>query len=344
MNTINIPTMKSMISHLGIRKQRPLYFWGASGIGKSEGVQQSCAEHDGVMCDIRVSQYESIDFRGIPDIQAGATVWNMPATLPFKGNTKFELADPGKPIYMFLDEINQGDPSVMSVCYQLLNDRRIGEHELLDNVVMIGAGNREADRGVTNKFPAPLSNRGTHAELAPDVKAWSVWAAKAKLPGALIGFLNFRSELLHTFDPAKPVKAFATPRTWSFVAEDMADEQLPADVRAAAMAGSVGEGPAIELGAFIDIMSKLVPIEQIIANPELVDIDPKLDIQWAMATHVAANMTATTVDQLHKFLKRLEPEMTVMAWTLAINRDEDLCDTNAFLYAYAPAYRSLFTA
>lgn len=36
--------------------------------------------------------------------------------------------------------------------------------------------------------------------------------------------------------------------------------------------------------------------------------------------------------------------MTVMAWTLGINRDEDLCDTNAFLYGYAPQYRGLFTS
>lgn len=340
--TISIPQMKGMISHLGIRKRRPLYFHGASGIGKSEGIQQSCAEHEGIMVDIRVSQYESIDFRGIPDVQLGATVWNMPATLPFKGNAKFAMADPSKPIYMFLDEINQGDPSVLSVCYQLINDRRVGEHELMDNVVIICAGNRAKDRGVTTKFPDPLSNRMTHAELIPDVKAWSAWASKANVSPTLIGFLNFRSELLHTHDPLKPVEAFATPRTWSFVNEDFCDPDLPDDLKQAAISGSVGPGPGIELGAFVEIMNSIRPIEEIIADPMGVPIEGGLDIQWAMATHVAGNMNKDNADALHKFLERLEPEMVVMAWTMAVQRDEDITDTNAFLFGYGPKFRGLF--
>jgi len=346
MQVINMPTMLGMIHHLGVRKRRPLYFWGASGIGKSEGIHQSCADHEGVMVDIRVSQYESIDFRGIPDIQASTTVWNMPATLPFKGNPKFEppFVDPNKPIYLFLDEINQGDPSVMSVCYQLVNDRRIGEFELLDNVIIIAAGNREQDKGVTNRFPAPLGNRGTHAELVADIKSWSNWAQGAGMPMELIGFLNFRDSLLHTFDPNKPVKAFATPRTWSFVAEDMQDKEMPEEVRIAAMSGSVGEGPAVELAGFLEIMKSLVPIEQIIKDPLGVPVETKLDIQWAMATHVAGHMDKDTAGPLHKFLNRLEPEMVVLAWTMAINRDNSICETDAFLTQYAVNYRSMFAS
>lgn len=335
-------TMKGMIQHLGIRKRRALYFHGASGIGKSEGIAQSCAENEGVMVDFRVSQYESVDLRGIPDIQGGTTVWNMPATMPFKGNPKFAMAPADKPIYLFADEINQGDPSVLSVLYQLFNDYRIGEHELMDNVVLIAAGNRDTDRGTTNRFPAPLANRMTHAELVPDINAWSQWAAGAGIPPTLIGFLNFRSELLHTFDPEKPVKAFATPRTWGFVAEDFADTEMPTDVKTAAMAGSVGEGPAVELMAFADIMNNLVPIEQIIADPEGVEISKKMDLQWAMATHIAGHMNKETADPLHKCLARMEPEMTVMAWTMAIRRVPDVTDTNAFLFGYANNYRSLF--
>ena len=344
MQLVNIPTMKQMISHIGVKKRRPLFFHGPSGIGKSEGIQQSALEHDATMVDIRVSQYESIDFRGIPDIQLGTTVWNMPATLPFKGNAKFDndFSDPSKAIYLFLDEVNQGDPSVLSVLYQLINDRRIGEHELLDNVVMICAGNREQDRGVVNKFPAPLANRMTHAELQADIKSWSTWAAGAGVSPTLIGFLNFRSELLHTFDENKPVKVFATPRTWSFVNEDFSDDTLPQEVKHASMSGSVGEGPATELLGFMEIMNSIVPIEQIIADPTGVPVESRLDLQWAMATHVAGNMAKGNADALHQFLVRLEPEMTVMAWQMAIVRDSDITDSNAFLYQFAPQFRGLF--
>lgn len=341
MQVVNIPTMKGMIHHLGVRKHRPLAFWGPSGIGKSEAVAQSAQEHDATLVDIRLSQYESVDLRGIPDIQLGSTVWNAPATLPFKGNAKFVEDD--KPIYLFLDEINSAEPSTAAVAYQLVNDRRVGEHQLMDNVVIIAAGNREKDRGVVNRFPAPLANRFTHAELIADVKPWSVWAAKAGVSATVIGFLNFRSDLLHTFDPDQPQKVFATPRTWKFAADDFADELIPADVKGPALSGSVGEGPATELMAFAEIMASIRPIEEIIKDPMGVPIEGKLDLHWAMATHVAGNMNKENVAPLHKFLARLEPEMVVMAWTLAINRDEDITDSDTFLNEYARTYRGLFT-
>ena len=340
MQVINIPTMQQMIKHVGVKKRRPLFFWGASGIGKSEGIHQSAADHGAIMVDIRVSQYESVDFRGIPDTTHGLTVWNMPATLPFKGNPKFN--EDGPLIFLFLDEVNQGDPSVLSVLYQLIQDRRVGEHELMNNVVIICAGNREIDRGSTTKWAYPLGNRGTHAELIPDVQAWGKWAGRAGLSPIVIGFLNFRSELLYTFDPAAPQKVFASPRSWTFAEQDFVDTEMPADARIAAMAGSVGEGPAIELAGFAEVMASLRPIEEIIKDPMGVPVEERLDLQWAMATHVAGNMNKHNVDQLHKFLTRLEPEMAVMAWMLAIARDEDISETNAFLTGFAVQYRGLF--
>lgn len=341
MQTISIPTMKNLIKHVGVRKRRPVVFWGPSGIGKSEAIAQSAADHDAVLVDVRLSQYESVDLRGIPDIQTGSTVWNAPATLPFKGNARF--AEDGVPIFLFLDEINSAEPSTAAVAYQLVNDRRVGEHELMENVVIIAAGNRESDRGVTNRFPAPLANRFTHAELAPDIASWSKWASKAGVSPTVIGFLNFRPELLHTFDPQKPVKVFATPRTWKFASDDFSDTELPLDVRIAAISGSVGEGPATELQGFAEIMDSLVPIEQIIADPENVLVEKRLDLQWAMATHVAGHMSKSNVAALHKYLKRMDPEMVIMAWTMALNRDPEIIETDAFLYDFSAQYSGLFT-
>ncbi len=342
MQVINIPTMKAMIHHIGVVEREPLCFHGPSGVGKSEGIEQSALEHDGILVDIRLSQYESVDLRGIPDIQSGSTVWNAPATIPFKGNRRFEMADPSKPIFLFLDEIDAAEPSTAAVAYQLVNDRRVGEHELLDNTIIVAARNRAQDKGVSNRVPAPLNNRFTHAELVADVKPWSAWAATAGISDVVIGFLNFRDSLFHTFDPAKPTPAFATPRSWVKAARYFASTTMPADVKGPAISGAVGEGPAVELQAFADIMSSLVPIEQIIADPKGVQVGSEMDIQWALATHVAGHMTKDTATPLQTFLDRLAPEMVVMAWTLAINKDADLTDTDAFLNGYAPRYHGLF--
>lgn len=345
MQIITIPQTKQFVRLAGVKKRRPVYIHGPSGCGKSEAVEQLCEEMGGTLVDIRLSQYEAIDLRGIPDIQAGTTVWNVPATLPFKGNAKFDndLTDHSKPIFLFFDEANQGDESVLSVMYQITQNRRCGEHELMDNVHIILAGNRAKDKGYTKKFPAPLNNRLKHCEVVPDIKSWTKWAsASGVISPIIIGFLNFRDELLYNFDSDKPVECFATPRAWHNANEDFLDDEMSDDIKAAAMAGTVGEGPAVELMGFAAIMDTLRPIEEIIAEPETTPVPTQLDHQWAMATHVASHMTKDTTDQLHKYLDRMEPEMVVMAWTMAIQKNEEVTDTNAFLFSYASKYRGLF--
>ncbi len=342
MQVVNINTMKSMIDHVGVRHRRPLMFWGPMGVGKTEAVEQSAAEHDAVLVDVRLSQYESVDFRGIPDIVEGSTVWNMPATLPFKGNPRFN-EDEGL-IYLFLDEINSGHPSVLAVCYQLLNQRRVGEHQLMDNVVILSAGNRDTDRGVTNRMPAPLLDRLIQAEIVADIKAWSGWAQRSgKIPAVGIAYLNFQPDELHTFDPASVEKTFASPRSWEYAFEFYQDTNMPEDVRIAAMSGAVGEPRVIKFTAFTEIWGSLPKIEDILANPDKIAVPSEMDRSYAMAVHVSSHMTKDNAGLLHRYLDRMEPEFVVLAWTLAIGRDDMVTDSDAFLHSYAPKYRQLFS-
>lgn len=341
MQVVNIPTLKSMIAHVGVNHRRPLMIWGPMGVGKTEAVEQSAAEHNGSLVDIRLSQYESVDFRGIPDIVEGSTVWNMPATLPFKGNPRFS-EDDGL-IFLFLDEMNSGHPSVLAVCYQLLNQRRVGEHRLMDNVVLLAAGNREGDRGVTNRMPAPLLDRMIQVEVAPDIKSWSGWAQRSqKVPPVGIAYLNFQPEQLHTFDPASAEKTFATPRSWEYAFEFFLDTAMPEDVRTASMAGAVGEARVITFTAFSEMFGKLPSIDQIIANAETIAVPTEMDQRYAMAVHVSGHMAKDNASRLQVYLDRMDPEFVVLAWTLAIQRDDMITDTDAFLLNYAPRYRALW--
>lgn len=341
MQVITVPLMKAAIHHAGVRHRRPLMFWGPMGVGKTEAVEQSAREHEAVLIDVRLSQYESVDFRGIPDIVAGSTVWNMPATLPFKGNPRFD--EDGALIYLFLDEINSGHPSVLAVCYQLLNQRRVGEHELMDNVVILAAGNRDTDRGVTNRMPAPLLDRLIQYELVADVKSWTAWAQRSgKVPPVGIAYLNFQPEELHTFDPASSEKTFASPRSWEYGFEFFMDKDMPEDVRLASMSGAVGEPRVIKFTAFNEMWGSLTPIADIIANPSKVPVPTEMDRRYAMAVHVSGHMRKDNADALQVYLDRMDPEFVVLAWTLAITRDDTITDSNAFLHSYAPRYRALW--
>lgn len=341
MHTLTLLELPAFITHVAVNHREPVMVWGPPGCGKSEAVAQVCADHGGVLVDIRLSQYDSVDLRGIPSVDAEhrLTVWNAPSTLPFEGSPLFDNVS--GLIFLFLDELNSAAPPVAAVAYQLINDRRVGEHKLRDNVVIIAAGNREGDRGVTNRMPTPLANRLTHCEVLPDIDASVAYAAKKGWPQEWIAFINFRKPLLSTFDPAKPDKAFATPRTWQKAVNYYADNEMPVHVKHAAMAGAVGDGPSGEFWGFVDVWHKMIPIDKIIADPKGAALPDEGSMGYAVAVNISGNMSLKTVTPLHQYLCRLDPELIILAWQLATARDESLYTTPEYL-EFAKKYRTVF--
>lgn len=339
MHTISINDAITLIEEVAINLHEPVMLWGQPGVGKSEMLQQVAVKHSAELVDVRLSQYDSVDLRGFPGVHeaTGLTVWHAPSTLPFIGNPHFL---DGHPIILFLDEINAAAPAVSAVAYQLINDRRVGEHKLLDNVVVVAAGNREGDRGVTNRMPLPLANRLTHAEIGVDVDTWCEWAQRKGLPSIGVAFMQFRKPLLSTFDPAKPDKAFATPRTWVKALNYYASA-MPGHTKQAAMAGAIGDGPAAEFWGFVDVWHKMTPISKILADPEGIELPEEASMTYATTVSVSGALTAKTVKPLHKFLVRLSPEFAVLAWQLAVKRDDGLFSTKEFI-DFSQRYKVIF--
>jgi hypothetical protein len=352
MQTISIPDFKDMITHVGVRQREPIMAWGKPGVGKSEAVRQAADDHNAELVDIRLSQYDSVDLRGIPVPHAGMTVWHAPITLPFQGNTAFQIVDEktgerrdgtrgDKPIFLFLDEINSAAPSVAAVAYQLINDRAVGEHKLMDNVVVIAAGNREVDRGVTNRMPTPLANRFTHTEIDIDVDAWCYWAQASGLPAEGVAFMQFRKPLLCTFDPSKPDKAFATPRSWKKALNYYADQQMPEHIKQAAMSGAIGEGPAAEFWGFVDVWGKMPKMSEIEKNPEKVKVPTEAAMRYAVAVAISSEMNTKNTKPFSTYLERMDPEFAVLAWQLAMRRDLAVSGTHEFI-DFSKKFRSIF--
>jgi hypothetical protein len=195
--------------------------------------------------DIRLSLWEPTDIKGIPyfDPNQNKMVWGAPSELP-----DAEMAAKHKWIILFLDEMNSAAPSVQAAAYQLILNRKVGQYKLPDNVFIVAAGNREADKGVTYRMPAPLANRFVHLELAVNFDDWFQWAVANKVHRDVVGYLTFAKKDLYDFDPKSPSRSFATPRSWSFVSElleDDDDDNTTTDL----VSGAVGEGLAVKFMA-----------------------------------------------------------------------------------------------
>lgn len=337
MYTVDHPQLVTFLSEVAFDLDQPVMIWGPPGVGKSDAVRQMAASKGAVLVDIRLSQYDSVDLRGIPSVESGVTRWNMPGTLPFVGNPDFPT---DRPIVVFFDEINGAAPAVAGVAYQLVLDRAAGEHRLMPNVHIVAAGNREGDKGVTNKMPLPLANRFAHVELGVSSEALVDHMLDRNVAPECVAFMSFRKNLVTTFDPSKPEKAFATPRSWmrAFQTYMSGVSEMSKKI---AMSGLVGEGPALEFWAFIDSMSKVIPVSTILADPKGAPLPDELSMRYATAVSVSGSMSAKTVPALHTYLKRMDPEFLILAWQLAIKRDDEVLGTNEFV-ELANKYRALF--
>jgi hypothetical protein len=243
-------------------KKRPVFLWGPPGIGKSELVEEMTRDMNGYMIDLRLSQMEPTDLRGIPfyNKDTGTMDWAPPIDLPTK-----ELASQYPVVVLFLDECNSGAPSVMAAAYQLVLNRRIGNYRLPDNVVIVAAGNRESDKGVTYRMPMPLSNRFVHFEMKVDYESWLDWAVNNGIHKDVVGYISFAKQDLYDFDSKSSSRAFATPRSWTFVSELLEgnpDEKTTTNL----VAGAVGEGLALKFMAHRKVAGKLPKPEDILAG------------------------------------------------------------------------------
>jgi len=243
--TVTPNSAKASIKH-AISKKRPIFLWGPPGIGKSDIVQQiTDTLPNSHLIDIRLSLWEPTDIKGIPyfDSNIGKMVWGAPSELPDE-----EFAKQYDNIVVFFDEMNSSAPAVQAAAYQLILNRRVGTYKLPDNVVIVAAGNREADKGVTYRMPAPLANRFVHLEMAVSFDDWFQWAVDNRIHNDVVGFLQFSKKDLYDFDPKSPSRSFATPRSWSFVSE-LLDDGLDENTTTDLVSGAVGEGLAVKFMA-----------------------------------------------------------------------------------------------
>ena len=265
----SVQARKSLLK--AFQKQRPVFLWGPPGIGKSELVAEIAQELGGHMIDLRLGQMEPTDIRGIPfyNKDSGKMDWAEPVDLPTE-----ELAGQYPVVVLFLDELNSAAPSVQAAAYQLILNRRVGKYVLPDNVVLVAAGNRESDKGVTYRMPTPLANRFVHQEMRVDFPSWQEWAVNNGIHKDVVGYLSFAKQDLYDFDPKSASRSFATPRSWTFVSQFLEEEDSDEDTLMNLIAGTVGEGLAVKFMSHRKIAGRMPKPEDILTG-KVKDLDVK---------------------------------------------------------------------
>ncbi|MVU77037.1 AAA domain-containing protein [Nocardia sp. ET3-3] len=203
--TVTPDQLPELLLHVAV--VRPVFLWGAPGIGKSSLVR-AFADALGLECvTLLGTQLAPEDLIGVPQIVDNRSRFAPP-----------EMIAREQPYCLFLDELNAAPAEVQKSFYSLILDRRVGNYELPAGSVVIGAGNRATDNALARPMASALVNRMVHVHLRADVDDWLKWASSNDIHPRVIEYIMQRPDHLWS-QPPKTEQPFSTPRGWHMLSD-----------------------------------------------------------------------------------------------------------------------------
>ena len=133
--------------------------------------------------------------------------------------------------------------------------------------------------------------------------------------------------MLHDFDPQRDVSP--TPRSWLEGVSPLVGVLSP-ETEYEYFKGTVGEGAAAEFSGFLKIARKLPNPDGILLHPETADVPTDPATCYALAGALAQRSTTNNFSKVITYVSRMAPEFSVLAVSMAVRRDDELTETQAF--------------
>jgi hypothetical protein len=244
---------------LNVATTRPVFIWGAPGIGKSSLVEQF-ADDLGLECVALLgSQLAPEDLIGIPRIDGVVSRFYPPAMIVRE-----------RPFVLFIDELNIASQEIQKAFYSLILDQRIGEYRLPAGSLVIGAGNRAQDAALAKQMPSALVNRMVHVHLKASPREWLQWAETHDIHPWVLDYVRSRPTQLATDVPPAREEPFSTPRSWHAVSDALHSfgDDIAPDHLDALLFGTLTRDHAIGFKAFLKQIRNKFSVHKILKGEE----------------------------------------------------------------------------
>ena len=319
----------AIIDGLTLKTLPTPFFWGPAGIGKSEAVFQLAEEIKGktkktvVVTDVRLLLFSPVDLRGVPvaDAERKFTNWLMPQI--FNMNSGRDYLN-----ILFLAELSAAPQSVQAAAYQICLDRKIGEHMLPNNCIVIAAGNRTTDQSVSYKMPKALCNRLMHFNFQVDFESWRSRAIRNEIDSRIIGYLSFDNSRLYA-EPEASDLAYPTPRSWSFVSNLLKTMKCTPRKIHQLISACVGNDSALEFETWCNVYQSLPSVQDIFCG-RCYEYPKTHDVLYALISSLTAavrtrreSITRDEIENVCAYAKRF-PEDFAMSFFKDINAIDEI--------------------
>lgn len=186
---------------------------GHPGIGKSAIVKQVARNKNHHFIDTRLAFKENIDLGGypVPDHTEKRMIYYRPKFIPPES-----VPEEYKGILWFLDEANRAHPTVIQTLFQIITERKCGEHRLPSGTAIVLSGNLGEDdhTSITEFDDSALDGRLAIFHLKPNASDWLSWALEENIHPAVISYISLFPEKLWDEKNINP-----NPRGWHQVSQ-----------------------------------------------------------------------------------------------------------------------------
>ena len=227
---------------------------------------------------------QSVDIRGLPSVDSenGVMKWNPPDIWP---------RDPNWKGIIFFDEITSAPKDTQVASYEIILDRKIGDfYKVPNGAYIVAAGNRTEDRAVATTMSSALANRFLHVELQEDAEAWCRWAQTSNIHPSVIGYINYKPNMLFNMKDENLQMGWPSPRSWDKVSRmidvyaNMNDEPMLRKI----VYGLVGDRAGVEFMEFYKLNENFDDVLRMMTVKDAPIIIPKeLDRKYAMCSAVS---------------------------------------------------------
>lgn len=217
---MNVAQLRYCLKHLPMDKS--ILIVSPHGKGKSTIVKDYTLEELMGFVDIRLSQYDPGDVKGLPFIDQENKTHNY--TKPY-----WFPRDPVSRGILLLDEINRARRETKQSIFEMCLDRSLDQEKIPDGWRVVAAMNAEEVYDV-EELGIALYDRWFVIEFDPTVEDWLDWAKRSDIIPQVISFIeNYPNMLDPDLDIIEVGKVFPSRRSWHALSDTIKAMDLIAD-------------------------------------------------------------------------------------------------------------------
>lgn len=249
---------------------------GKHGIGKSRILEDYYASKNAQVVTLFLGQMaDPGDLIGLPEKneKTGKTDFMLPYWFPTDG----------KPVVLFLDELNRARPEVLQTIMDLTLNRKLAGKTLPQGSRIISAVNSGNEYQLTDLDPALVSRFNIYT-FEPTVQNWLNWASSQKIDSRIISFIEQNPELLDGSDvdiSSENLERSPDRRSWERTSNIIKNFETLTEKEKPIISGIIGNRATSLFFRFVaehnipsasDILLSKVDINAIVENTTIPDL------------------------------------------------------------------------